>query len=182
MSTKIVTKVKVMNDELVEKYARERSVHVQSLADFEAKEREDLEQEFARSRQYMEERIQQAAKLRQAMMLLDTVPGVNLTVGVYNTGYMVVRLGFFPQTRRANRQLADTLREIRKALGTPLGKPSMDLEDAKTRVVTFCFMPDQWPGVQITFHRRMPRASKCRCRIVTERLITKRLVCEVTPR
>jgi hypothetical protein len=175
-------KVPVDNETLIAKYTVERRVTVESLADLEKNEREELEREFSRSRFYMEERILQAARVRQAMMILDGVPGVNLTVGRYNTAYFCVNLGFFPQTRKVNRLLADTLRAIRKALGTSLGKPSMDLGDADTRVVAFTFTPADWPGVNITFYRRMPRGQKCRCKIVTERSISKRLVCEVTPR
>ena len=183
MSTTITRKkVTADNATLTQRYsAAPRSVNVFPLDKLEADMRQELEQQQAREREYLAERIEALGKTRQAMMLLDAVPDVQLNISTwtYSAG---VRLGFFPQTRQANRQLADILRAIRKALGCSLGRPAMNLEDAETRVVSFTFNPSEWPGVWLTFYRRMPRTQTCRCRIVTEKSVTKRLVCEVTPR
>ena len=183
MSTStVVKKVKVTNEDLVKQYAPQRSVTVVPLSKMADNARAEVERSHQRELEYVEERIAQMAKLRQAMMILDSIPEVSLNVSAWNESYFTLKLGFIPHVRAATRQLADTLRAIRKALGCSLGKPAMDLEDGDAKVVSFTFSPVEWPGVYIKFYRRMPRASKCRCRIVTERLITKRLVCEVTPR
>lgn len=179
MST-VTKKVKATTEQLVERYARGRHIHVKPLLQQEQDERAELEMTQKRERDYLEERLVAASRIRQAMMILDTIPGVDLCISHWQMSYVTVRLGFIPHDRVATRKLADTLREIRKALGCSLGKPSMDLDDADDRVVSFTFHPADWPGLTITFYRRMPRGSKCKCRIVTERSVSKRLVCEVT--
>src|SRR5471032_3107635 len=97
MSTStVVKKVKVTNEDLVKQYAPQRSVMVVPLSKMADNARAEVERSHQRELKYLEERIAQMAKLRHAMMILDSIPEVSLNVNAWNESYFTLKVGFIP--------------------------------------------------------------------------------------
>ena len=91
-----------------------------------------------------------------------------------------VELGFLPSTKKGSRELADKLRAIRHIIDAKLGLPSKQLENCSKKGgshVLFTISPPDYPGMEITYTRKLPKGSKCK--IVTTRNVYRSLVCEV---
>ena len=184
MSTSTRKVQRLTSDQLLAHYAKPRYTagSEKTMQDVEARIQADLERTIKNAREQAATEAINASLARQALMTLDSIEGITLKTYCWSSSWVQASLGFVPNTRKARRQLADKLREIRRALGTSLGKPDMELSDADQKVVSFTFQPTDWPGLSIVFYRRMPAGQKCRCKIVRERSISTRLVCEVAPR
>jgi hypothetical protein len=123
------------------------------------------------------EKIAKVERNRPIMALLDAA-GFKIKTYYWDHGTdLKVELGFFPSTRAGSRSLADKLRTIRQLIDAKLGTPGKELADESKGHVLFTLQPPDFPGMRITYTRRLPRGAKCK--IVTTRSTSRRLVCEV---
>ena len=123
-----------------------------------------------------EERVAQMEGTRRAMMMLDA-SGFDLRVFEWSDCTSLdLPLGFFPNTKRGNADLADTVRRVRLALDCRLTQDHRDVSSDGKRVV-FTLKPVDFPGVRVTFERNLPSGAKCK--IVRRRSTYATLVCEV---
>jgi hypothetical protein len=140
---------------------------------------ESIESSVKYHRDQCAEKIAKVERSRPIMALLDAA-GFKIMTYYWDHGAdFKVELGFFPSTKSGSRALADILRTIRQLIDAKLGTPGKELADdgeSKGHVL-FTLQPTDFPGMRITYTRRLPRAAKCK--IVTTRSTYRRLVCEV---
>jgi hypothetical protein len=141
--------------------------------------KESIESSIKYHRDQCTEKIAKVERNRPIMALLDAA-GFKIKTYYWDHGAdFKVELGFFPSTKSGSRALAENLRTIRQLLDAKLGTLGKELADngeSKGHVV-FTLQPPDFPGMRITYTRRLPRGAKCK--IVTTRSTYRRLVCDV---
>lgn len=169
-----------------------RQVELRPINDIIARVKEEGETSLKRCveriRKETEDTIARIERNRQVLADLDAA-GIELHLYEWMRGDSVsIDLGFFPSTKKGNRELASKLRAIRDILGCRLGEPAKDLANARKRHVGFTYHPEAFPGIRVTFQRKLPPTPKRsltngkpqpRCRIVTQRSTYKTLVCDL---
>jgi hypothetical protein len=154
------------------------SIQLDNLNDIISRIREqgekDAEQWAKNAREQAEQSVKDAEQTRLAILLLGSV-GIEPT-HIYDTSVRIV-LGFFPSTLKGNRALATTIRRFREALGCRITVEGKDVHDARKKQIRFILRAEDFPTLQITFLRRLPRGAKCR--IVKQSTSWNRLVCEL---
>ena len=109
----------------------------------------------------------------QAAALLDGA-GIPLDLSSYSRmEYVTIKLG-----RRTEKQRARLLRTIRELLECPLRFGGKDVAEGKGQWVVVRLEPRDYSGITITYEQKIPRKANVKCRIVTTKTTTRRLVCE----
>ena len=128
------------------------------------------------AREEAKRKVERAQTTRAALELLDAA-GIDLDQYCYGNTYVSMSLGFFPMTSTGNRKLAAAIRRIRQALGCQVRMEGKSLGDAKKKLVTFSLTPVNFPTVDVSYSRKLPKNAKCK--IVTQRSVYRSLVCEI---
>ena len=137
----------------------------------------EIDQTVKYHRDARDEKIAKLERNRPIMALLDAA-GFKVKTYYWDHGAdFKVELGFFPSTGAGSRDLADKLRAIRLLIEEKLGTLAKEIDDEKKGHVLFTLQPPAYPGMRITYSRRLPKGSKCK--IVTTKSTYRRLVCEV---
>lgn len=134
----------------------------------------DAREYIKRARERVKENIEKARLNREAIGKLETA---GIEVSDFHTTYAYVTLGYFPQTKSGNANLAEAVRKVRLALGSPLKMHDKDVGNTKTKTVVFTLVAEKYPMIRVRFERKLPKGAKCR--IVTQRSTYKTLVCDL---
>ncbi len=123
-----------------------------------------------------EQRIERVTKNRDALVRLDEA-GFEIRLGSWQDGSSyALELGFFPNTKAGNKALSEQLRKARMALGCRLEGLSKSVANEKKRTVLMALSARDYPGISVTFERKLPTSAKCR--LVKEHSTYYSLVCD----
>jgi hypothetical protein len=147
-----------------------------------AERRASFESDMAEIVADAEFRIAKIGSHRQAICSLEGVEGVKVNA-YWNGEHPTAAPGFFKSTKKGNRELGAKLRAVCEALGCGFekgddGKVKEDKDLAEDGKHVECTRrPKDYPDLRVTFQRNIPAGAKCK--IVAEKSVRKRLVCEL---
>ncbi len=125
--------------------------------------------------------IERVESNRLACALLDGA-GFNLDISSWERGISVeLELGFFPRTRAGLALMAQTIRNVRVALGVKkLTQTGKKIADEKKKTILVKLGCDDFPGLTINYSIKEPKhgVNGVKCRIVKRRVTQTELVCE----
>jgi hypothetical protein len=118
---------------------------------------EDAQERYVKD---CEEEIAKVIANRPALADLHAA-GVAFAISKWTTGSDVsIYLGFFAHNKRANKALADKVRNIRLTLGCRLENTGKDIANEKKRTIRFTLTPVNFTGIRIKFDRKLPRVRR----------------------
>lgn len=141
---------------------------------FRREAEEEIDRAAERCRERARARIEKAETNRQALALLD---GAGVAVSYASDTMTTLKLGFFPNTKKGNAEMAQKVRQVREALGCAIKLAYKEVDDAKKQLICLTLKPADYPTVCIDIVRKLGK--KAKCRIVRQKSVYSTLVCEV---